>query len=175
LPHWPQFRGSVESSTHAPSGQIVPQPVGPQLQCPSLQVYWLSSPTNRALVSVWQSARESRWHVLQKGAVLSGMREWVVRVSLLAVSCTGGRESPQCVPSGPCDAPVFDADAGGCVDASAADGMACDAGLVCQTNTRCLAGACVGDPISCDDQNLCMETILEKRGGSIAVSAIVFD
>ena len=94
-----------------------------------------------------------------------------VRVCLLFVaSCTCGREIsgseiPICPSSGPCDAPVFDADAGKCVDALAADGTVCDAGLVCQVDTRCVAGVCLGTPVTCDDANACtQDTCLEGEG-----------
>ncbi|HUB07063.1 MAG TPA: choice-of-anchor D domain-containing protein [Myxococcales bacterium] len=72
------------------------------------------------------------------------------------VALTGtGLAWPACPAAGPCARSVFDPDAGACAGAPLADGTACDAGLDCLQSGVCQAGACLGQPLDCDDANAC--------------------
>jgi hypothetical protein len=60
-----------------------------------------------------------------------------------------------CVPQGECRESRFDLESGQCIESPQADGAACIPSSRCQENGRCQAGACVGQPRTCNDDNPC--------------------
>ena len=73
-----------------------------------------------------------------------------------------------CVSSGVCFDSACDASAGGCVDIpNTAD---CEDGDDCTLGDVCAAGVCAGEPLVCDDGNLCTTDACE--GGVCATDAI---
>ena len=65
------------------------------------------------------------------------------------------RELPACVASSPCVTSRFDLDAQNCVEQPLDDGHLCNPGTLCQLESRCEAGRCVGAARTCDDGNHC--------------------
>lgn len=62
---------------------------------------------------------------------------------------------PTCIPSSPCVSTRFDLDTQSCTETPQEDGLACDPGTLCQLNSYCQGGRCVGTARVCADQNLC--------------------
>ena len=60
------------------------------------------------------------------------------------------RELPACVASSPCVTSRFDLDTQSCVEQPVQDGQTCNPGTLCQLESRCEAGRCVGRPRTCD-------------------------
>lgn len=60
-----------------------------------------------------------------------------------------------CVPQGECRESRFDLESGQCIESPQGDGAACIPSSRCQQDGRCQAGACVGQPRTCDDDNPC--------------------
>jgi hypothetical protein len=76
-----------------------------------------------------------------------------------------GLDWPDCSPSGPCEEASFDPNTGVCTKGPKADGAACDSGLTCVDNARCLGGQCLGSPKSCDDHSVCTNDFcIEGKG-----------
>ncbi|MBM4394508.1 MAG: hypothetical protein FJ087_02320 [Deltaproteobacteria bacterium] len=65
----------------------------------------------------------------------------------------------------PCKALRCDARAGHCVMADLPDGAACKPLTACETNGRCVAGACAGVQVSCDDGNPCTDDTCDDHDG----------
>lgn len=76
------------------------------------------------------------------------------RTVTVALRGVGVKPLP-CAPSGQCRASHFDVESGTCVEGPASDGTACIPESRCMENGRCEAGACVGSPRRCDDDNPC--------------------
>jgi hypothetical protein len=65
----------------------------------------------------------------------------------------------------PCHAPRCDADLSMCVWQAVDDGEACDDGLACTEDDACLAGFCIGQEASCDDDDPCtVDACAEPEG-----------
>ncbi|WP_244238867.1 hypothetical protein [Corallococcus carmarthensis] len=62
-----------------------------------------------------------------------------------------------CVPTGECLDSRFDLESGQCIESPLSDGASCIPSSRCQENGRCQAGACVGQPRTCNDDNPCTE------------------
>ncbi len=60
-----------------------------------------------------------------------------------------------CTPSRQCVASRFDLESGTCVETPVDDGVSCTPASRCEVLGRCQAGACVGQPRRCDDNNPC--------------------
>ncbi|MFB1480386.1 hypothetical protein [Corallococcus sp. RDP092CA] len=60
-----------------------------------------------------------------------------------------------CIPRAECHDSRFDLDSGQCIESPLEDGASCIPSSRCQENGRCQAGACVGQPRTCDDDNPC--------------------
>src|SRR5688572_30803794 len=83
--------------------------------------------------------------------------------SLFLLACGGSNvnggddaaapDAPACVNNAQCDdgtACTIDVcQMGTCVYTPDLEGEECDDGLFCTQNTRCMAGACLGDPLDC--------------------------
>lgn len=72
---------------------------------------------------------------------------------------------PDCVASVPCRTTRFDAAQGRCIELTAEDGSRCAA--ECIDDARCVAGACVGRPLGCDDGNACTADACEPGTGCV--------
>ncbi|WP_223638412.1 hypothetical protein [Corallococcus sp. EGB] len=72
------------------------------------------------------------------------------------VKLTGVGVRPRvCIPQSECHDSRFDVDSGQCIETPQADGASCIPSSRCQENGRCQAGACLGQPRTCDDDNPC--------------------
>ncbi|QSQ22957.1 hypothetical protein JY651_49040 [Pyxidicoccus parkwayensis] len=71
------------------------------------------------------------------------------------VRLTGTGVRPKPCPAEQCRLAFFDVESGECVDTPQPDGAACIPESRCEENGHCEAGACVGRPRSCDDDNPC--------------------
>ena len=71
-------------------------------------------------------------------------------------ACVGGA-AVICEPVSPCKLAVCDKEAGGCVPFPASNGLACDDGDPCTTETACLDGTCAaaGNICACNDDSDC--------------------
>ena len=70
-----------------------------------------------------------------------------------------------CVSPGPCRLASRDPATNTCVETNAPDGAACTSDNACLAEGRCLAGACLGAAVSCDDANACTVDACEPEGG----------
>ena len=75
--------------------------------------------------------------------------------------------APPCAPSAPCREVEFDPDTGKCTEKTSADGAACVSGDLCRMNERCLQGACLGEAMVCDDDNLCTVDSCDPAQGCV--------
>jgi hypothetical protein len=75
--------------------------------------------------------------------------------------CEGGLP-PSCHDGNPCTADQCDSLAG-CIF-PLLSGVACDDGDVCTIHDKCVAGACSGSPITCDDDNSCTQDLCAAGG-----------
>lgn len=80
--------------------------------------------------------------------------------------CKGAKVS--CDDGNPCTAEVCKPGIG-CVAAPANDGAPCEDGSGCTSKDTCKSGACVGSPLSCDDQVACTKDSCEPAGGCVHV------
>lgn len=71
------------------------------------------------------------------------------------VRLTGTGVRPRPCPAAQCQQARFDVESGECVETPQQDGATCIPQSRCQENGRCEAGACVGSPRSCNDNNPC--------------------
>lgn len=71
------------------------------------------------------------------------------------VRLTGLGVRPRPCPAPPCRQARFDLESGECIETPAEEGATCIPESRCQVNGRCEAGACVGAPRTCDDDNPC--------------------
>jgi len=77
-------------------------------------------------------------------------------------ACAAG-STKVCDDGSPCTADSCDAATGNCLHG--AQSGACDDGQVCTGNDECVAGACAGAPLSCDDQNPCTQDTCDAKKG----------
>lgn len=84
----------------------------------------------------------------------------------IALSATAD-EVPACNASDECHDAEFDPEAGVCTSTAKADGAACGAANRCLANARCETGDCVGEPVSCDDSNVCTDDACDSQQGCV--------
>ncbi|WP_216673740.1 hypothetical protein, partial [Pyxidicoccus fallax] len=72
-----------------------------------------------------------------------------------SVRLTGTGVRPTPCPAARCRESRFDVESGTCIESVQPDGATCIPDSLCQENGRCEAGACVGTPRSCNDDNPC--------------------
>ncbi len=83
----------------------------------------------------------------------------------LAGVCTGSDPLP-CTSEYPCNQPgACDPATGTCTSVPLEDGAECDDGDPCTDSEECIAGACVGQPLACDDQVACTADSCDPQGG----------
>ena len=71
----------------------------------------------------------------------------------------------------PCHAPSCDADLSMCVWRPVEDGEGCDDGLACTEDDACLAGICIGQEATCDDDDPCTVDACAEPDGCFAEAA----
>jgi hypothetical protein len=76
---------------------------------------------------------------------------------------------PKCPAPAMCHASIFDPGKGACIDALKADGTSCNLEDKCLGEPRCWMGTCVGNTISCDDDNDCTRDACDPAVGCIHV------
>jgi len=72
-----------------------------------------------------------------------------------------------CVPSSPCHVSTFDLGSRTCIETVRADGSSCIPESLCLDAGTCVAGACVGQPRACDDQNACTDDACSEVVGCV--------
>ncbi len=78
--------------------------------------------------------------------------------------CRPGPDTPDCDDGNPCTIDLC-VPGLGCVSEPAEDGIPCDDGTVCTVDTKCIAGVCKGEPISCNDANPCTDNFCDPVEG----------
>ncbi|WP_208718745.1 hypothetical protein [Corallococcus sicarius] len=77
-----------------------------------------------------------------------------------------------CVPQGECRESRFDLESGQCIESPQGDGAACIPSSRCQQDGRCQAGACVGQPRTCDDDNPCTVDSCSPTQGCVKADVV---
>jgi hypothetical protein len=91
---------------------------------------------------------------MANGLVVATVRLELLDVESFAVPLVASvRPEPPCEDDNPCTIDSFDGTA--CRNELAPDGSFCDDGNACTTNTVCAAGACLGQPLTCEDDVEC--------------------
>lgn len=86
------------------------------------------------------------------------------------VRLTGVGVRPKPCPAATCRQSRFDVESGECVETPLADGATCIPDSRCQENGRCQAGACVGSPRRCDDDNPCTTDACNPAVGCVTAA-----
>ncbi|RKH66762.1 hypothetical protein [Corallococcus aberystwythensis] len=77
-----------------------------------------------------------------------------------------------CLPQGECTDSRFDLESGQCIESPLEDGASCIPSSRCQENGRCQAGACVGQPRTCNDDNPCTVDSCSPTQGCVRADVV---
>lgn len=89
-----------------------------------------------------------------------------------SVRLTGTGVRPRPCPAPPCRQARFDVESGQCIESPLPDGAACIPDSRCEENGRCQAGACVGSPRACNDNNPCTVDACSPTEGCVTAPVV---
>lgn len=74
---------------------------------------------------------------------------------------------PKCLSANACKSSTLERVSARCVEAPLPDGTNCTQSTACFSAASCVAGECVGTPISCDDHDACSTDVCEPSSGCV--------
>jgi formylglycine-generating enzyme required for sulfatase activity len=92
-------------------------------------------------------------------------------LTLVVGACTADSGPPKLEPplvTTVCREAVCDPISGLCSEAIVRDGTLCVDGNACTKNDRCISGACLSEPVLCDDRNPCTDDACDPERGCVS-------